>query len=271
MCLKKNIYKVFYLPFILSLFFLNHCGGGQLLFGGSELPLVPSEEETDFDDPNPSENSDDENNESEEEVEPQPGPEPDPDEDGIPDAVPSDHFIDELVQWTPGENAGFGENELPQIIMGPPQGNGEITGGLDVLSLGMGGEIIVKSETPVLNGEGIDFIVFENAFFEGGDPDKPFMEMGEVSVSQNGEAFVSFPCNQQTGVGCAGINPVYANSEKNNIDPLDPETAGGDPFDLEDLDLEWIQYVKIRDVSGNGCQPVCFNGFDLDAIAFIYQ
>lgn len=235
---------------------------------GNELPNEEESEEEEGDSPKPFNHDNLINNLTS--IPLQPNPEPDP-QDPIPEPVPSDHFIDELIEWFPGENAGFGQNNLPDIIMGGPQGNGHVQGGLHVLSLGMGGEIVVKSETPVLNGEGIDLIVFENAFFAGGNPENIFMEMGEVSVSQDGQNFYHFSCNQQTGLGCAGVHPVYANVEKNNIDPLDPQAAGGDAFDLEDLDLDWIQYVKIKDVSGVGCQPVCYNGFDLDAIAFIYQ
>ena len=146
-------------------------------------------------------------------------------------------------------------------------------GSFHVLSLGVGGEIILKSATPILNGAGEDFIVFENAFFAGGSPNAPFVELGQVSLSQDGTHFFPFNCETQNPAefypGCAGVHPVLANSELNDIDPTDPDAAGGDAFDLNDLGLSWALYVKIKDLSMAGAGVSA--GFDLDAIAIIHQ
>jgi len=185
----------------------------------------------------------------------------------------SDPYMDEVVKFTPGTGAGFGQDKMPGIVLGPPHGNGSGLGGLDVVSLGSGGQIILKSDLPILNGSGPDFIVFENPFFAGGNPQTPFAEPGEVAVSQDGENFVTFPCasdnSEELYPGCAGVHPVYANPDTNSIDPTDPSTAGGDAFDLQTIGLSWAQWVKITDksVSGGGSTA----GFDLDAIAIIHQ
>ena len=52
--------------------------------------------------------------------------------------------------------------------------------------------------------------------------------------------------------GLAGNYPVYAGVDdtgvlKNGIDPTDPYTAGGDGFDLDDVDLPWCRDVRIID------------------------
>jgi hypothetical protein len=51
--------------------------------------------------------------------------------------------ISKVVDFSPGLNAGFGQNQLPQIILGLPKAGGSNQGSLDVLSLGIGGEIIL--------------------------------------------------------------------------------------------------------------------------------
>lgn len=195
------------------------------------------------------------------------------DPEPTPDPVASDPFMDEVVSFDPGPNAGFGMAGLPEIVLGSPRGSGNFQSSLHVLSLGVGGEIILKSDTPILDGPGEDFIVFENPFLIGGDPDSPFAEPGEVSVSQDGITFFSFPCESDNFEDlypyCAGVQPVFANSETNVIDPTDPEEAGGDPFDLQTLGLSWIQYIRIQDLSESGSGDTA--GFDLDAIAIRYQ
>jgi hypothetical protein len=188
--------------------------------------------------------------------------------------VDSDPYLDAVTRFTPGPFAGFGSDQFPQIVLGPPQGSGETQGGFHVLSLGVGGEIVLQSTTPILNGPGPDFIVFENAFFVGGNPQNPFAEPGEVAVSQDGNRFISFPCEWENAreffPGCAGVLPVLANPLTNGIDPTDPEAAGGDAFDLETVGLGWAEWIRIRDRSqakGGGVSA----GFDLDAIAIVHQ
>lgn len=190
-----------------------------------------------------------------------------------PPPVNSDPYVDEVVSFDPGPYAGFGQGDFPDIVLGGPQGGGANQGGLDVLSLGVGGSIVLRSDTPILNGNGPDFIVFENAFHIAGNPGSVFAELGEVSVSQDGSRFYDFSCEQNNSLdffpNCAGKTPVYANVLSNSIDPTDPNTAGGDTFDLSDLGLSWIQFIRILDLSENGSGTSA--GFDLDAIAIVYQ
>jgi hypothetical protein len=79
--------------------------------------------------------------------------------------------------------------------------------------------------------------------------------------------------------------------DENNIDPFDPNNAGGDAFDLKDLkdnpsvisglvDLDNINFVKLIDIKGDGSSidshgnPIydaidLDNGADIDAISVI--
>jgi hypothetical protein len=178
-----------------------------------------------------------------------------------------------VERFAPGASAGFGQAELPDVVLGPPQGGGLLGGSLDVLSLGVGGEIVVSfGEREIIDGAGPDFIVFENPFWPGGDPTAVFYELGEVSVSSDGQIWHTFACDTRgTGQGrfpgCAGFTPteVYDAFE---VLPLDPELTGGDAFDLADLGLARARYVRIRDLSSSGEGMTA--GFDLDAVGLIH-
>jgi hypothetical protein len=181
-------------------------------------------------------------------------------------------YAREVVSFSPGEGAGFGEDKLPDVVLGPPHGKGLAGGSLDVLSLGTGGEIVLGfGDRAIVDGPGPDFVVFENAFYAGGDPTAVFAEPGEVSVSADGLDFVSFDCEAAGDAiggyeGCAGVTPTLA-FDPEQLVPLDPTESGGDAFDLEGLGLSEVRYVRIRDVSGESAGPNA--GFDLDAVGIV--
>lgn len=195
------------------------------------------------------------------------------------DAGPTDpeanvRYATKVVSFSPGPCAGFGQEDMPNIVLGPPKGAGDETGSFDVLSLGKGGEIILSFEpSAIVDGPGVDFIVFENAFFAGKDPTKPNAELGEVSVSDDGENWSTFPCTAKAAPygDCAGWHPVYAPSA-NDPQALDPSTAGGDPFDLATVGLTRARFVRIKDKANQRCTSATgnTNGFDLDAIGAIH-
>lgn len=178
--------------------------------------------------------------------------------------------VAEVVSFTPGPGAGFGQDQMPAIVMGPPQGKGADEGGLDVVSLGMGGEIVLRLGVEVIDGAGPDLIVFENAFHVNGDVTKPvWKDLGEVSVSEDGAQWVVFPCEPATyqQSQCAGWRPVYASSES-GVSAFDPAVSGGDPFDLASVGVARARYVRIRDRTLSVAPPTA--GFDLDAVAVLH-
>jgi hypothetical protein len=181
-------------------------------------------------------------------------------------------FITEVLWFHPGPGAGQGQDALPAIVEGGPEGAGQTKGSLDVLSLGRGGEIAFAFGADIVDGDGPDFVIFENAFdytLPGQTEALIFAELGEVSVSQDGKTWTTFPCQSRDFpyTGCAGWHAVLANAE-NGIDPLDTDEAGGDPFDLAAVGLPRARYVKIRDISNYGGGTTA--GFDLDAAALIH-
>jgi hypothetical protein len=173
-----------------------------------------------------------------------------------------DPFADFLVSFEPGEGAGFGEESLPWVVMGPPQGGGPDTGSTDVVSLGSEGVIVVGfDDIEAIDGEGPDLLVFENPF-------PGWLETGIVSASEDGETWFTWSCSEnEDRTGCAGMHPVLAHPD-NSVSPVDPETAGGDAFDLADLGLSRARYIRIQDTGSNDYAGPT-GGFDLDAVAIV--
>jgi hypothetical protein len=162
-----------------------------------------------------------------------------------------------------------------------------------VVSLGDGGSIILSFASPIVNGSGADFSVFENGFASG-SAGQGFLELATVAVSSDGTNFFTFPdvslTQTQTQVGAFGtLDPT------NLYDLAGKTFAGvGTDFDLQELagvspllNINDIQYVKVTDVVGsinpaygtydsegnliNDPWPTPFasSGFDLDAIAVL--
>lgn len=180
---------------------------------------------------------------------------------------PCDGFAVEVIDVEYGPGAGFGQEAMPEIVLGPPQGAGATQGSLDVVSLGNGGSITLGlGAQTIVDGPGPDFLVFENAFYAGGDPQAPFAEPATVEISADGVAWLPFPCvaTEPPWGGCAGWHPVYANAESSEIDPHDAELAGGEAFDLAEVGLTEARFVRIVDRADlDGLA----GAFDLDAVA----
>jgi hypothetical protein len=184
------------------------------------------------------------------------------------DAGPSwegEPFAAEVVRVDIGEGGGFGEAALPGIVLGPPLGAGQTAGSVDVLSLGAGGVIELRLGVDVVDGEGADLIVFENAFEGAG---LVFGEPGRLSVSADGESWTDFPCDAsaQPPNGCAGYEPVFAQTEEA---ALDVEGAGGDAFDLALVGVARARFVRITSMVGQANGEDGKAGFDLDAVAVL--
>jgi len=185
----------------------------------------------------------------------------------------SDPWADAVVSFTPGDPwSGFGYNYFPDNVLGPPDPDPTINeynpsnNPQEILSLGHGGEIVLEfTDNKIVDGEGPDFTVFENAFYYFGTVE-PFIEAAIVSVSQDGINFVTFPYDTTTMSGLAGVTPTM-----DNLHPTDPEVSGGDHFDLADVGLPWARFVKLTDL-GDLYQEGPWSGdFDLDAVVAIHS
>ena len=158
-----------------------------------------------------------------------------------------------------------------------------------IVSLGDGGQAILKFENPIINGPGWDFAVFENSFSD------TFLELGFVEVSSNGNDFFRFESTSltQDTIQIDAFGSVIP--EKINNLAGKYRANYGTPFELEELSLEQgldinnITHIKIIDVIGsidpnigtydfqnnliNDPFPTPFpsSGFDLDAVGVIHE
>jgi hypothetical protein len=186
---------------------------------------------------------------------------------------PPGPYAESVVSFEPGEGAGYNQMKLPDIVLGPPQVKEDGVPSLEVLSLGSGGEIVLGfGEQVIVDGPGPDLVVFENPFWPGGNQSKVFAELGEVSVSDDGETWQTFACDSVGDgaghfPGCAGYTPTLKYDAATLV-PLDPAQTGGDAFDLAELGVSRARFVKIHDLmtlppSGTN------SGFDLDAVGLV--
>lgn len=158
-----------------------------------------------------------------------------------------------------------------------------------VVSLGDGGVAIATFETPITNGPGYDFAVFENSFND------TYLELAFVEVSSNGIDYFRFPSHSLTQTeaqvgGFGELDPTHLNNLAGKYRSL-----FGTPFDLDEiednplLNKNHITHVKIIDVVGNidpefarydsfGNKindpfptPFESGGFDLDGVGVIHE
>ena len=184
--------------------------------------------------------------------------------------------------------ASFGEEAL---VAGVPGGT------YDVVSLGDGGSATVTFASPICNGEGPDFAIFENGLHPDTDSTMTlyFLELAFVEVSSDGEHFFRFPA----------VTHVQTETQVGGFDAMNPaqihnfagkyEAFYGTPFDLDEvednalLDKNSVTHIRVIDVVGNinpeyatydseghpvnDPWPTGFNtgGFDLDAIGVIHD
>jgi hypothetical protein len=157
-------------------------------------------------------------------------------------------FADTVVEAPGHTGEGFGDslNAANGVL-----GCGLDCSSEDVFSLGydegVDNYVTLRWEGRIVkNGEGADFAVFENPFLIGGGP-SCFMDHAVVSISRDGEEWIALPhdytnddeaayvADPELWVGFAGVRPVLLNEDSNPVAPYDPEAAGGDHFDLDDL------------------------------------
>ncbi len=175
----------------------------------------------------------------------------------------------DVVAFAPGEGAGFGDEDLPGVVLGPPHGGKSSQGSLDVVSLGTGGTITLALGCPAVDDDGPDLFVYENPFVVAGG-DRVFVDPAEVAVSDDGDEWSTWPCEPPAGPvaeddgedGCAGLSPVAANADHGLHGLAD---GGGDAFDLATVGIERARFVRVTDRSTSGAAPNA--GFDLDAVA----
>lgn len=188
-----------------------------------------------------------------------------------------DPFVDRVVEFKQGQGGGFNADQLPDIVLGCPHGGGEEIGGSHVLSLGHDGSITLEFvDNEVIDRDGVDLIVFENSIKPAPNTGAvdPGYDLAKVEVSEDGTTWQTFPFDTATRKGCAGHLPVYSNpdtDEGKDISPTDPAKAGGEAFDIADVKLKVVRFVRITDLGLSTLGGKTTKGFDLDAVAAVHS
>lgn len=129
--------------------------------------------------------------------------------------------------------------------------------GSGILSLGDSGVAVVTFNYSIMNGEGADFAVFENAFANPQNDTMAYLELAFVEVSSDGVNFFRFPASSTQQYAQQIDNFTYIDARKyNNL--AGKYIAGyGTPFDLEELkntpglDVNHVTHIRIVDVVGS--------------------
>jgi hypothetical protein len=229
----------------------------------------------------------------------------------------ADPHADSVRLFRPLSPSGHGASFAPSNVTGPPDGIGTFSPASDpsqVLSLhaqngrlglaqdAVGGSIVLGFDDNIIEiAPGEDFTVFENVFFINGDPNQRFMEPATVSVALFEDEWHRFPIDVVPPATATStpptMDPFYYNrgfagrNATTGGDPTDPRQSGGDSFDISQLQvpgLTWVRFVKLQSTGHQalrddfGGQPVLHtqilgasngtgsSGFDLDAVTAVH-
>ena len=184
------------------------------------------------------------------------------------------------TRYNPGPEVNPEFRDATQAL-GPAESPGGSV--FNIISLGRGGSIELGFDAPIRNGEGPDFLVFENSIIDG------FLELAWVEVSSNGQFFVRLPHASRIPGPVGAFANIMDNREFDGLAGAFP-LGYGTPFDLESvrgvpgLDVERVIAVRVVDIVGDGSATdpagniiydpfptVGSAGFDLDAVGVIHQ
>ncbi len=159
--------------------------------------------------------------------------------------------------------------QVPGNALGKAQGTS-----FDIVSLGRGGSITLIFDAYIQNKEGYDFAVFENGFNDS------FLELAWVEVSLDGDTFKRFSNHSLTPAPVSDVvdpEKIYGYAGKYRM-------GFGTPFDLDEVGLDSVYYVRIIDIPGDGTAKdtagnaiydpyptIGSSGFDLDGVGVIHR
>jgi hypothetical protein len=203
-----------------------------------------------------------------------------------------------FVGWATGCTVQRGYMDIAQPSLGYASlGDSSLAiGAVDnsIVSLGDSGVATLTFSSPIYDGAGADFAVFENGFQNPNDPNQAFLELAFVEVSSDGMNFYRFPARSLTQDTAQLATTDYMDAR--NLNNLAGKYVAnyGTPFDLQELsgiaglDINNVTHVRVIDVVGsinghaskdsagytvNDPYPTTFpsGGFDLDAVGAIHE
>ena len=156
-----------------------------------------------------------------------------------------------FVNWAIGAeiNRGYLNIENPALGMVSHGSAVDATGpadGVEVVSLGDSGQVVVSFQSPIINGAGPDFAVFENGFLDN------YMELAFVEASSDGVNFFRFEAISEIPTAIQLTN--FSVSDCGYIYNLAGKYRAnyGTPFDLEELkqvlglDVNNVTHIRLK-------------------------
>lgn len=180
-----------------------------------------------------------------------------------------------VADYTPGTNVDAIWTDA-SLALGPAEGEFD-----RVVSLGRGGTLTLTFNTPIRDGIGDDFAVFENSFSD------TFLELGFVEVSSDGVNFHRFASDSKSESSLSSFDLLDATDLHNFAGKY--RAGFGTPFDLDELrgraglDVTAVTHVRLVDIIGDGSvtdasgdpiydptPTVGSAGLDVDGVAVIH-
>lgn len=218
---------------------------------------------------------------------------------GLPGTTAISASSSSFTEWANGCTIQRGYMDIAQPELGYAS-VGDSTDALgmadvNVVSLGDSGVATLTFASPIFDGDGPDFAVFENGFANPTDDSVAYLELGFVEVSSDGINYVRFPASSLTQDTIQDYDPNdYIDCRYINNLAGKYIAHYGTPFDLQELaghtnlDINNITHVRVIDVIGsiNGHStydtagrkvndpyptPYPSSGFDLDAVGVIHS
>jgi len=172
---------------------------------------------------------------------------------------PGVYLADSVVEAPGHTGTGFYDKaKAINGVQGAGTAAGSTTGVFSLDNTGASSHLVLEwVGKRVKNGAGIDFIVYENPFYSGGNSAQRFMDLAMVEVSDDNVNYCGFnpdynnapettyTMNPASWLRLAGRNPVLYNQDSNNLGATElfqdnnadgePDLGGGDAFNLDDL------------------------------------
>ena len=219
---------------------------------------------------------------------------------GVPGSTAVHKTSAQVLRWATGCTIQRGLQQLGNSALGyATSGDSSLAIGAadgSVVSLGDSGIAVLTFASPIVNGPGNDFAIFENGFGNQANIEEAFLELAFLEVSSDGINFFRFPPKSTTQdtdqiSSIIGMNFMNARQVHNLAGKY--ISSYGTPFDLQELsgvsglNINAITHVRIVDVIGtideshasrdtdgrkiNDPFPTAFptGGFDLDAVAVL--
>ncbi|TWT75416.1 DUF4465 domain-containing protein [Allorhodopirellula solitaria] len=170
---------------------------------------------------------------------------------GQPDSTAISNDDPAFVGWATAVADYTPDSDVDDVWTDASEATGPAEGNYDsIVSLGRGGSLTLTFDTPIRDGLGADFAVFENSIND------TFLELGFVEVSSDGVNYFRFDSDSQTPSAVSSFGAV----DPTNIHNLAGKyrRGYGTPFDLAELrgeaglDVTSIQYVRLVDIVGDG-------------------